>query len=182
MTGISFIIEEVMDNNLLFNEYVFLEMLYYNKTELASKIASDLAFDIRYDSLAERGYMRLDEKDDEYYLTSKFADVFKSSPDFYDEFKSIYPEFTPENRPLHGSDEKLRKKYKSIVTSKKLHNHIIQCLQYEIQARKNNPQDGLKFMSGMQKYLNDRLWTLWENKLVSTNTAQTIRRSNLLGD
>lgn len=152
--------EKLYDYGLTADEFLFLSML---SRDLDS---SDLKLIVDRDKLQTNGWVKLGEED-ECTLREKFNDEFSSTEDvIWHSLLSHYPLKVIANgavRILRAKDPgskanaKARAKYlKYVGKNKQKHEHVIKCLQRELQLRKNG--NNLGFMQQLETWINNHTW------------------------
>lgn len=103
------------------------------------------------------------------HVTEKFEAKFKTK-DFFDEFFDTYPIYAL--RPdgikdyLRSDVSRSRKSYNKIVgKSRSKHEHILECLKFEISTRNQTGKMG--YMKRMYKWLTAEEWLLYDEFLSS---------------
>lgn len=97
--------------------------------------------------------------------------IKKSINEIYEElfleFKKLYPIKTPNGRRLQGNIDKCKELYKKHITLYKLsapdikkHEHIIKCLDFQVNEYKKLRK--IDFFQMMQTWLNQKTWELYE--------------------
>ena len=108
-------------------------------------------------------------------ITEEFENKFKTR-NFFDEFYESYPIST--SRPdgmkdyLRGDVSRCRKAYEKIVgKSKTKHEHILDCLKFELTTRKSSGSMG--YMKRMSKWLLAEEWLLYDEFLKDKKVQHT---------
>ena len=167
--------------NLTMNQLVFLSLVsndnqntYQNIQKLISLITEN---DIQ--DLINRKLISVEIQDTNklYKITKEFISLFKSKVDFFDEFYEAYPIYV--TRPdgtkgfLRINVNKCRHEYSKITgKSRNMHEHIMQCLNSEIQEKMSTGKLG--YMKTMWKWLVNREWENEEEKLKIEATTKPV--------
>jgi len=104
-------------------------------------------------------------------ITEEFRNKFKVR-DFFSEFFDLYPASVLRRDGLkdylRGDISRCRKYYEKIVgKSKSRHEHIMECLKFEIESRKR--ANSLGYMKRMAKWLISEEWKLYDEFMKDTN-------------
>lgn len=152
--------EDLSNYDLTADEFVFLTMLNRNALD------SDLKLNIDREKLQTNGWVKLGEED-ECYLREKFYDEFrKSESSIWSSLLSHYPikvMASGQVRVLRAKDPDCKANAKSkarylkhVGDDIKKHEHIIECLQRELQLRRKG--NGLGYMQQLETWINNHTW------------------------
>lgn len=111
-----------------------------------------------------------------YHPSKTLLTIIGNDKTFFDEFYELYPIYV--HRPdgsksfLRTNVNKCRLQYKKIVgKSKATHEHIMQCLNFEITNRMRT--DKLGYMKTMWKWLTNHEWEAFEEQMQYTTKNPT---------
>lgn len=103
-----------------------------------------------------------------YTVTDKLKSHLRSGSSYFDEFYNLFPAYV--TRPdgtkgfLRTNLNKCRKEYNRIIgKSKAMHEHICDCLKYEIDDKMMTGKLG--YMKTMWKWLTQREWEVMEEQM-----------------
>jgi len=172
-------LNELLTDKVTCSQYIFLKLLD-NSEELRKFIAQGLITTDEFEDLKSKKFITSEsDLNGEILPTEKTKKKFNiKDSTFFDEFYMKYPAFVvrPDNLKdyLRLNIKECRKIYNKLVgKSQKFHDHMIKCLDCEIEYRKKN--NGLKYMVRMQKWLNTQQWQMAEEMMKDkTNTMSKI--------
>jgi len=115
-----------------------------------------------------------------YSVTDKFLEYF-GNKDQFNELLDHYPTYVirPDGQKdfLRTDRAKNKKRYDNIVKrNKSKHQHIIKCLDFEIQFRKNT--DSLKYMKKLSNWIESCEWEIWSERM---ELEPSLKKSNTYG-
>lgn len=175
--------------NINLNQLVFLTLVLDNNQKSNQGILNivSLVSDMEIQELIDRELICKEENDKglSYKETEKLISLAKEDKDPFDEFYELYP--TVVTRPdgtldfLKKNKINCRKKYKSILGRSKakrklMHNHLIDCLNYELEDKTRTGKLG--YLKTMWKWLTTAEWENSEEQMKST---ETITNTQLYG-
>ena len=103
-----------------------------------------------------------------YSITDKMRNYLKTDKTLFDEFYDLFPVYV--TRPdgtkgfLRANIAKCRKEYTRIIgKSRAMHEHLLQCLQYEIENKMITGKIG--YMKTMWKWLTQHEWEVIEEQM-----------------
>lgn len=164
--------------NLTINQLVFLNLVSndnQNSYQNIHKLIS-LVSDQEIQDLINRNLVTLNTQGTNkcYEITKNYKDILCKKEDFFDEFYNAYPIYV--TRPdgskgfLRTNVCKCRHEYLKITgRSRSMHDHIIQCLNSEIQEKMETGKLG--YMKTMWKWLVNREWENEEERMKFENTV-----------
>lgn len=111
-----------------------------------------------------------------YDTTDTLKSLIGESKDYFDELYALYPiyAYRPDGTKafLRSNVNKCRLQYKKIVgKSKATHEHVMQCLNYELTQRLQT--DKLSYMKTMWKWLTNHEWEAFEEQMAHTINPTT---------
>ena len=156
----------LIDHELSADDYLYLYIIQRNGYEYLQTLIlkPNLA------TMQTNGYLTLGEQG-KFIVTKKFMDLTYSDYDqMFSELLDLYPMkvISPTRgiRILHAKDPnakanaKAKKKYKSIVRSKKSkHDSILDSLKIQLNVEKDN----LAYLQNLETWLNNHTWEKYEN-------------------
>lgn len=111
-----------------------------------------------------------------YEPSQKLLDFLKPDKTWFDQFYELFPVYV--TRPdgskgfLRANLNKCRKEYNRLVgKSKAMHEHLMKCLQYEIDNKMITGKIG--YMKTMWKWLTQREWEVTEEMMQEDNSTIT---------
>jgi hypothetical protein len=150
-------------------EYIYCKAIAENDRDIIKTIDTNFSKEVRRSLLAK------DYIDDENRLIDHVKvmilkeDSYDAPKEVWNEFKRIYPKSTPNDRKLHTNLPVAKRKYEKITkNNRKLHEKILTLLKKEIKER--TEQNTLNYLSGISKYINQRMWEGYEIEDDEANT------------
>jgi predicted transcriptional regulator len=174
-------------DTLSLNQLVFLSLVLDNNQKSIKDVAAVVSqvSDNEIQDLIDKDLIIRDEKNKKvtYKETSKLVEIITGGKDKFEEFKAIYP--TVVTRPdgtkgfLQGNSKKCRDYYNKLVKNDmRMHEHIIKCLNYEIQ---NKTMTGkLGYMKTMWKWLTNHEWEIFEEQVQDEPITEQLYGTELL--
>jgi len=168
-------VESLIKNRITSDHFLVTQLLYEKQYDLLTQYLSSYSkeeLDLLFLGLVRTGLVdnrNFPEQYDYSKLTVKqsFLRVL-SQGDFFDELVQTYPVSVVRN---DGTKDYLRtdlnrcRKLYSIITKNKypIHNHILECLRYEIVTRRRN--GSLGYMKRIPKWLVSEEWKVYEQMM-----------------
>lgn len=168
----------LIDHELSADDYIYLYIIQRK----GYKYLQTLTLKPNLTTMQNNGYLKLGEQG-EYVITEKFTNLTYTDYDqMFSELLDLYPmkvtSPTRGIRILHAKDPsskanlKAKKKYKSIVRSKKSkHDNIIKSLKIQLDVDKDN----LSYLQNLETWLNNHTWEKYEN--IDYDNEQTLSDS-----
>ena len=164
--------------NLTMNQLVFLSLVsndnqnsYQNIQKLISLITENEIQDLINRKLVS---IEIQDTNKLYKVSKEFKLLLTNKEDFFDEFYEAYPIYVirPDGAKgfLRTNVNKCRHEYSKVTgRSRSMHEHIIQCLNSEVQEKMSTGKLG--YMKTMWKWLVNREWENEEEKLKIKDTV-----------
>ena len=115
--------------------------------------------------------------------TAKLEELLKEDQTMFDAFYDQFPVYV--TRPdgtkgfLRSNINKCRKEYNRIIgKSKAMHEHLLKCLQYEIENKMNTGKMG--YMKTMWKWLTQHEWEALEEQMLTDEPNNTTFYGDIL--
>lgn len=162
------------------DDFVYLYLLHAKSYDVLEK----LSLNVDLTALQTKGLVKVGENIQSHIVRGKFFD--ETTADFeqmWSEFLSHFPikvyakqgiRVLRAKDPLALNNEKARKQYKKYIKEDKTkHEHVIKCLQTELEIRKTN--NDLGYMQQLSTWMNQRTWEKYAD-LTDTDTDTNDRR------
>ena len=158
--------------NLTINQLVFLSLVLNDNqpnNQDVQKLLS-LVFEEDIQDLVNRKLLSAEESDNTivYGRTDTLNELLKEDKSMFDEFYELFPVYVirPDGTKgfLRSNINKCRKEYNRIIgKSKAMHEHIMNCLKYEIDNKMLTGKIG--YMKTMWKWLTQHEWETYEEQM-----------------
>lgn len=123
-----------------------------------------LEFTLDIEALKQRGLLLFE--DGVYKVSTQYLRTLKGKG-YFEEFYALYPTSVIRSDGMRDSlrtaKKQCERKYKRLVKRQDQHEHIINCLKYELKERRGN--DNMKYMKRMPNWLNEEVWKEYEEKM-----------------
>lgn len=175
-----------MFNELSINQLVFLTLVLNENQNKNQNIHSFLSriSENEIQGLIDNDFITVTTSGDDkiYEITEKLNPYLEKGKTWFDEFYEVFPVYV--QRPdgtkgfLRSNINKCRNEYKKIVgKSKAMHEHILECLEYEYSQKLLTGKLG--YFKTMWKWLTQREWEVIEEQMRYEGTNQS--NENLYG-
>lgn len=163
----------VLDNNQKHNQNIVDIVSQVNDNEIQDLVEKELIVEEEMNGIKS------------YKETEKLLSLFGMDHDMFDDFDEIYPKVV--TRPdgtmgfLKGNRKKCRTKYNQIIKRSRLvHQHIIDCLSYDLS--KKTLTGKLGYMKTMWMWLTQCEWEAIEDEMMYNKETETLETygTNLL--
>lgn len=175
--------------NITINQLVFLTLVLNENQNTHQDVHSLLSRVSEHEiqELVNEGWVSETKTDalTTYNPTEKLKELIKEPEDYFDELYALYPIYVyrPDGTKafLRANVNKCRVQYRKIVgKSKATHEHIMQCLNFELTERMK--ANKLGYMKTMWKWLTNHEWEAFEEQMnYTTNKTETIKKVTLDG-
>lgn len=159
--------------NLSINQLVFLTLVLSDIKTINQDIQKLLSLvnEEEKQELVSQGLITITNNSDGSQViskTEKLSDLLKEDRTMFDEFYDLFPVYVirPDGTKgfLRANINKCRKEYNRIIgKSKAMHEHIMNCLKYEIEDKMSTGKLG--YMKTMWKWLTQHEWETYEEQM-----------------
>jgi len=161
------------------DDFLYLYLLHATSHELIS----ELSLKPNLEALQTKGLIKLGEEPQDHVVRQAFLDSFQDSFDrMWSELLSHFPlkvynqghmrVLRAKDAFAKNNEKALRKYYKVVGTDKAKHDHIVKCLQNELELRKST--NTLGYMQMLTTWMNNHTWEQYED--INEQPAQTTGR------
>ena len=171
------------------NQLVFLTLCLNNNQKPNQDVHQFLSriSETEIQSLVDQQFISITTLEDGtkvYNPTETLLSLVKEDKTWFDVFYETYPTYV--TRPdgtkgfLRANLNKCRKEYNRIVgKSKAMHEHLLECLNYEIQSKMMTGKLG--YMKTMWKWLTQHEWEIVEEEMLESTSVNTVNYNDIYG-